>query len=150
MAEQKNKGGRPLKFKTVEELQAAIDEYFDYCDNRTRKVWKEKTQEELLISDPAPYTMSGLARRLGISRRTLVNYTHKKKFFPTIRDARARVEEDVETRLMETRNERGAQFNLKNNFGWVDKNETDLTTKGKPIPLLGGITKDVQKDNSAE
>lgn len=31
-ADSKNKGGRPPKFKTVEELQAAIDAYFDDCD----------------------------------------------------------------------------------------------------------------------
>jgi predicted transcriptional regulator len=38
----KHLGGRPLKYKTVEELQIVIDEYFDYCDNKTKEVHSEK------------------------------------------------------------------------------------------------------------
>lgn len=129
----KNPNGRPLTFKTVKELQEKIDEYFEWCDNRTRKA-VDKEGKEIMISSPAPYTMSGLARSLGVDRRTLVNYSHKEKFFPTIRDAKSRIEEDVETRLMETRNEKGAIFNLKNNFDdWKDKNETDLTSNGETL-----------------
>lgn len=130
-------GGRPVKYKTLEELQTAIDEYFSYCDNATMKIWDDKTQKELLISHPAPYTMSGLALRLGLSRQGLIDYSHKDKFFDAIRIARDRVHEDVETRLMATRNEKGAIFNLKNNFGWKDKSEiegeldTTLTVKFK-------------------
>lgn len=119
-----NPVGRPLSFKTVEDLQKQIDEYFDFCDNRIKKV-VDKLGREYAITDQAPYTMSGLARRLGVDRRTLVNYSNKEEFFPTIREARARVEEDVETRMMETKNEKGAAFSLKNNFEWKDKSEED-------------------------
>ena len=133
--ESKHPGGRPLAFKTVKELQKKIDEYFEWCDNRT-KMMMTKAGLEVMITVPAPYTMSGLARRLGIDRRTLVNYSHKEKFFLTIRDARERVQEDVENRLMETKNEKGAIFNLKNNFGWQDKNETDVTSKGEKVEGL--------------
>lgn len=128
-----NPVGRPLAFKTLEELEKVIEEYFDYCDNRTKKMWIEKTQTEIMVSDPAPYTMSGLARRIGIDRRTLVNYSHKEEFFPTIRDARERVHEDVETRLMGTRNERGAKFSLTNNFDWKEKIEQDITSGGQVV-----------------
>lgn len=138
----KHPGGRPLAFKSAEELQKVIDEYFDWCDNRTKKIWIEKTQSEIMVSDPAPYTMSGLARRLGVDRQTILNYSKKDEFFGTIREARSRVHEDVETRLMGTRNEKGAMFNLKNNFGWKDETKTDVTTGGKPLPapILGGNT----------
>ena len=34
---------------------------------------------------------------------------------------------------METRNEKGAMFNLKNNFGWKDKSEVDQNVKGNLI-----------------
>lgn len=125
--------GRPLAFKTVEELQVKIDEYFQWCDDRTKRVWNEKDQEELLVSDPAPYTMSGLARRLDIDRKTLLNYSSKEDFFPAIRRAREKVHEDVETRLMSTRNEKGAIFNLKNNFDWKDETKTDITSGGEKI-----------------
>lgn len=136
MAIPKNLGGRPLKFKTVEDLKKVIDEYFDWCDNRMKSVYIEKLGDNIEISNPAPYTMSGLARRLQIDRKTLVNYSKRDRFLPTIRDAREKVHEDVETRLMDTRNEKGAIFNLKNNFDWRDKTETDMTSDGLPIKLV--------------
>lgn len=132
MATPKHAGGRPLTFKSVEELQAKIDEYFDYCDNRTREVYNEKLGTITIIS-PAPYTMSGLSRRLGIERQTLVNYSNKEEFFDTIREARQKVQEDIEIRMMETKNEKGAMFNLTNNFGWRAKQEIDHTTQGEKI-----------------
>lgn len=147
-------GGRPPIFKTAEEMQKAIDEYFDWCDNRVKEIYIEKLNQSVAIIHPAPYTITGLARRLGMDRRSLLNYSEKDKFFPTIRDARLRVQEDVENRLMESRNEKGAMFNLKNNFGWHDEAKVDITSGGKPIPapILGGITKDdgVLTDNGNE
>jgi hypothetical protein len=128
--------GRKPKFRKVEKMQKAIDEYFARCDNRAIKVWDEKTQTEIMISKPAPYTMSGLASRLRMDRRSLVNYSNKRRFFPTIRDARERVHEDVETRSLETRNEKGAIFNLKNNFGWRDESQTDVTSGGQKMEGL--------------
>lgn len=130
---QKHAGGRPPLYKTPEEMQEIIDEYFEWCDNRSKKIYDEKKGVELQISWPAPYTMSGLARRLGMDRRTLVDYAEKDEFLPTIREARNRVQEDVEIRLMETRNEKGAIFNLGNNFGWKNKSETDITSKGEKL-----------------
>jgi len=125
-------------FKTPEEMQAKIDEYFEWCDNRAiKKV--DDSGKEFMIGIPAPYTMSGLARRLGMDRKGLINYKNRDEFFPAIHAARERVHEDVENRLMETRNERGAIFNLKNNFGWKDESQTDVTSGGKPLPLLGGV-----------
>ena len=143
----KNKVGRPLLFKTVKELQDSIDEYFEWCDNRTKKVWMEKTQSESLVSDPAPYTMSGLARRLGLDRHGLLNYVERDEFYATIKQARERVHEDVETRLMDGRVQTGAIFNLKNNFGWKDERSNDLTSKGdklEPTQIL--IIEDKQQD----
>jgi hypothetical protein len=129
----KQPNGRPPAFTSEKELGKLIDEYFDYCDNRTKTIWDEKTSQEIVIIHPAPYTMSGLARRLGVDRDTLINYSKKKKFFGTIRAAREKVHEDVENRLMETRNEKGAIFNLKNNFGWKDENKTDITSQGEKL-----------------
>lgn len=117
-------GGRPLTFKTVEELKSVIDEYFDFCDSRIKEI-HTKEGDVIAITHPAPYTMSGLARRLDISRDTLVNYSNRELFSDTIKEARDRVQEDIETRLMETSNQSGAIFNLKNNFGWKDKREVE-------------------------
>jgi hypothetical protein len=133
---------RPLKYKTPEELKAVCDEYFEWCDNRTKKVWDNKEEKELLVSDPAPYTMSGLANALEISRRALLDYADRDEFLPTIKWARGKVEEDVETRLME-KQATGAIFNLKNNFGWKDETSTDLTSKGERILDAGAVLKKI-------
>ncbi len=31
-------------------------------------------------------------------------------------------------------------FNLKNNYNWKDKTETDITSKGEVIPIYGGLS----------
>jgi len=135
----KHPGGRPPFFKTPAKMQEAIEGYFDWCDNRIKSIYNEKAGTDIQISDPAPYTMSGLARHLGMDRRTLIDYKERDEFLPAIKAARERVHEDVETRLME-KQATGAIFNLKNNFGWKDETKTDITSGGKPIPILGGIS----------
>lgn len=133
-------GGRPMKFKTRLELIAAIQEYFDYCDNRVRSMFVKDLGDNVSIADPAPYTMSGLARFLGVDRDTLLRYSKKDEFYGTIVAAKAKIEEDVETRLMEGKASSGAVFSLKNNFGWVDKSEVD--NKHELVqPILGGVAK---------
>ena len=140
----KHAGGRPPKYKTVEELQKVIDEYFDFCDARGKKVWDDEKGKEFMESWPAPYTMSGLARRLGMDRRTLLDYSKKDKFSPTIKAARERVHEDVETRLMDGKAQAGAIFNLKNNFDWKDESRHDITSGGEPLNIV--ITESVEHD----
>lgn len=145
----KHPGGRPRIFKSPEEMQKAIDEYFDWCDNRLVQGYDSKTNEQFAYISPAPYTMSGLARRLGMDRRTLIDYKELDEFLPAIKLARERVHEDVETRLME-KQATGAIFNLKNNFGWKDETKSDITSGGKPIPILSNLIKDdVHNNNSS-
>jgi len=58
----------------------------------------------------------------------------------TIKDSRFRVEEYNENQLHEGRNAAGVIFNLKNNFGWVDKSEVD--NKHEIVqPIIGGLAK---------
>ena len=102
--------GRPLKYKTAEELDKAIEQYYVDCQKQMR-----------------PYTMSGLAVALGIDRRTLLNYSKKDDFFPTIKKARDMVEAFTEEMLLTGKNTAGVIFSLKNNFGWKDKTEVEAT-----------------------
>ena len=135
----KNLGGRPLAYKTVAELEAAIDEYFAWCDNRTKSVYIKDMGDNIEMSDPAPYTMSGLAYALGINRRTLLDYSKRDKFLPTVKRARERVEADVETRMSDKNTfTPGLIFNAKNNFGWVDKTEVDQSVKGD-VTFINGV-----------
>jgi len=126
------KVGRPPLFKTPQEMEDAMNEYFDHCDNRIRHVYDKKSGNVIEIIDPEPYTMAGLAYSIGMDRTTLYNYNQKDEFIDTIKKARNKVQLDVERRLMEGQ-ATGAIFNLKNNFGYVDKTETDLTSKGEQI-----------------
>lgn len=138
---QKHAGGRPLIFKTKKQLQDAIDEYFAYCDNRTRSVYIKEMGDNLEMSDPAPYTMSGLAYALGVDRKTILNYGNKDEFFLTVKRARERVEAHLDERVNDKNTfTPGIIFNLKNNFGWVDAQQQDLHVKEMPTPILGGLT----------
>jgi hypothetical protein len=123
-----NNVGRPLKFKTAEELENAIRSYFDYCDERV-DIRLDKNGEIVEIPNPRPYTISGLAYYLGTSRQTLINYEQKDEFFDTIRAAKSKIEMFVEESLWTPKVAQGVIFNLKNNFGWVDKSEVDTTIK---------------------
>lgn len=110
MQESKIGNDNALKYKSVEELQKRIDKYFQECDE------KEK-----------PYTMSGLAFSLDIDRRTLTNYSNKESFFPLIKKAKQKIEQQLEENaLMGKANATFTIFNLKNNYGWQDKTEVQV------------------------
>jgi hypothetical protein len=139
---------RPLKYNNVDDIQRAIDEYFDNCDNRVQQVYSAKNDGVIEVIDPEPYTMSGLAYAMGIDRDTLLSYSKRDEFIGTIKRARDKVHSDVERRLMEGKGAVGAIFNLKNNFNWKDKTETDITSGNKPIPIMGAVS--VYTDNSIQ
>ena len=101
--------GRPKAFNSVEELESKINNYFEYCNKENK-----------------PYTMSGLAYYLDVDRKTIVNYTKDEDYFPTIKKARDRVQMQLEENaLMNISNSTFTIFNLKNNFDWKDKIETN-------------------------
>ena len=103
------KVGRPKIFKSVEEVEEKINAYFKYCEDKDK-----------------PYTMSGLAYYLGIDRKTLLNYSKDEDYFPTIKKARDRVQMQLEENaLLNKGNPTFTIFNLKNNFDWKDKIETN-------------------------
>lgn len=106
-----NKVGRPLKFKSVEEMQGKIDAYFDDC-----------------IKNERPYTITGLALALDTTRDLLLDYQTKDEYSDTIKKAKLRCENYAEEFLFKGKNVVGSIFNLKNNYKWVDqqviKNET--------------------------
>jgi hypothetical protein len=77
---------RPLKYETVEQLDRAINAYFDMCDPHTQRrvvdcrinekgetIWRERE----VMTEQKPYTISGLANALGVSRQTILNYAER-------------------------------------------------------------------------
>ena len=155
--EEKNKGGRPLKFQSVEELDKAIDQYFQsrdpYIAKTQRKVLKADGsiywQDDEVLMPARPKTMSGLARALDCDRRTLLNYKDKPKFFPSISRALAQCQEYAEEQLFTPGLANGAKFALMNNHSdWADKSQTDLTSGGKE--LKGALVEFIGKDGSTD
>ena len=95
---------RPLIYETPEELQDAVDKYFNGNDR---------------------VTLSGLALHLGFdSRQTLYNYGERDEFLDIIKKARMTVEATYEERLIYEPNQTGVIFSLKN-MGWNDGREKD-------------------------
>jgi len=123
-----NKVGRPLLFKSVEELDQRINEYFESRAPHVVKRLVKRTKsdggsfwaEDEVMSEQRPVTITGLAVYLRTSRRVLLAYKEREEFLPSIERALARCEEYGETQLYEG-NANGAKFSLQNNYGWVEK-----------------------------
>lgn len=125
----KNKAGQPRKYETEEELQDVINDYFRSCMKpvyqRGRPV-KDPISGDFVFEIVKPFTMSGLAEALDMSRQTLLNYSNDEKFFDTIERARRKIERFAEEKLFEKETCNGSKFSLSNNFGWAEKNKTIL------------------------
>lgn len=107
--------GRPLKFETPAALDKAVDSYFNEC-----------------VINEKPFTITGLALALDTNRQTLLEYNERPEYADTLKRARAKCENYAEERLFGSTQVTGAIFNLKNNYDWKDKLETDSTIKGDP------------------
>ena len=149
------KMGRPKKFQSVEELEEMIQAYFSSCflpKTREKKIvdidedGKEvvsyetvpvlnKAGEEVFYQI-RPFTVTGLAIALDTTREVLLDYEKKPEnadFSDTIKRAKQRIHNYAEEFLFNGKNVTGAIFNLKNNWGYVDRTETDITSKNKSI-----------------
>lgn len=154
-----NPVGRPPKFSNVLELQKLIDEYFAWCEPHPeivtewvrpkKKIIEKKKGKDVEIEvtdydEPmytheierltlgVPYTINGLALFLDTTRETLNQYEDKPEFTDTIKRAKTKIENQLELSLYGN-NVTGIIFNLKNNYGWKDKTETDITTQGESL-----------------
>ena len=132
-----SKVGRPKIFNDVKEVEEKINAYFNYCEE------KEK-----------PYTMSGLAYYLGISRQTLVNYSYEDEYFDTIKKARDKVQMQLEENALSNKaNPTFTIFNLKNNFDWKDKIEhssSEDEKKNKNISNIANLLNNPKPNRSEE
>ena len=113
--------GRPPMFNSPEEMQPKIDAYFAQCDIGAK-----------------PFTVPGLAYALGFSdRHSLHDYAAKEEFTATIKGALLRIETQRSEKLVAgVGNVTGMIFDLKNNFGWKDKQEMEHSgPDGGPISI---------------
>jgi hypothetical protein len=114
--------GRYPKYQTLEELASKIDEYFNWCDKQCQVIKDDKGTKTI----KKPYTISGLCLYLDITRETLCEYQKLEVFSDTIKKAKHKVENYVEENSLNGNlNPTVSIFNLKNNFGWKDKQEIE-------------------------
>lgn len=140
MATGKHPGGRPPKYKTVEEMQAKIDAYFTACEGTPLLDDEGKAVTDkyggLVIVGAHPPTVTGLALALGFTgRQALLNYQGRKQFMDTITRAKARCEAYAEERLFDRDGARGAQFSLEHNFRWKS-DDSDKETLDRAARIL--------------
>jgi hypothetical protein len=129
--EEKKATGRPPTFKSKEEMQEKIDEYFKECEGEIIRDEcgnpVEDKRGNILKIGARPLTVTGLALALGFnSRQSLLNYQGKEEFMDTITRAKTRIEQYAEERLFDKDGANGAKFSLANNFeGWKEKQQIE-------------------------
>lgn len=122
-------GGAPLKY-TPEELEIKIVEYFKYVDEENVQRKLRRFEGEKL----KPYTVTGLCVYLDICKDTLIDYGKRPEYAEAVKRAKQRVENYVEEGLLNgSINAIGGIFNLKNNFGWVDKIDINATSQPEQL-----------------
>lgn len=124
-----------LKFKSAKELQEKL-----------------KGFDSWLIEQGYPYrTLERLCEYLDCSRQTLLNYVNGlektidgeeiDKIGLAILRAKRQLLADCVDRLYDKNTERGAEFLLKNNYGYTDKTDIGLDSSGLEIRLSPDLDK---------
>ena len=112
--------GRPLIFKSPEELEKKVCEYFNNCPD-TIKIYTQNGEYE----KPVP-TITGLCFFLGFaSKETMYNYKKRDEFEYIMNRARLLIERHYE-QLTQSSSPAGPIFVLKN-LGWKDKQELEVS-----------------------
>ena len=106
-------------YKTVQEMEIKINEYFEKCDREGKQ-----------------YRITSLCVHLGIVRDTLSQYEKLEEFSDTIKLAKQKVEAGYEDKL-DNRDfaTAGVIFALKN-FNWKDKQDIEMNATIKKLEDL--------------
>lgn len=134
--------GRPLKLKDPKKVQDTVDGYFQECDDKKR-----------------PYTITGIALALDVSRVSLLNYEknydknderYSREVRTIIKRSKLRCQNYAEESLFMGKNVAGVIFNMYNNYDeWTNKSYQDVTSKGQQIgyaPLSKDETADLNNE----
>ena len=121
---EKNKGGAPPMYKSPEELQQAISDYFDH-GYTIKKVVVGKEPNVKVVEIPV-VSISGLVLFCGFeSRQSFYDYEKREQFSYTIKRTRTFIEKEYEE-AAQSGNPAGPIFLLKN-FGWSDQQESKVS-----------------------
>jgi hypothetical protein len=115
--------GRPKSFDDPIIFQACVDEYFMACEDQKEIIKNDKGHTRIIHK---PYTITGLCLHLNISKETFNQYSDDPMFSESIKEAKMRCENWTEEKALTGEiNPTAAIFNLKNNYGWVDRREIE-------------------------
>lgn len=110
--------GRPLKFKSAEELSEKCAAYFEHRER-----------------NKLPLTITGLAVWLDTDRSVLMDYQNRDEFTNTVKAAKQRCEAYAEEQAFVGKNQAGSIFVLKNH-GWRDQQHQDVTSNGQVLGVV--------------
>lgn len=126
-------------YPTPQSLKNKVDEYFESCFRRRTDFSGNPRANggDLRLIEIKPPTFSGLARYLGFSSRTqMIEYANKRDeaYNAILADAKLRLEDYLEGKLIYSKAPAGIMFALKNNAGWEEKSTRQLTSSdGQPL-----------------
>lgn len=117
----KKNSGRPPRFKTEQEFKDAVFGYLKICEEKGKMP-----------------NIAGFCAFNGIDRTVYYDYAKK---YPRTKKGFEAFLEDVWVQRLSSTSPTGAIFYLKNAFreDYKDRTETDITSGGKPIPILNGL-----------
>ena len=130
--------GKPRKYEDPEDLQKAVEDYFNSCLGKTYTKYGteiiDRDTGKPVLSVVKPYTLSGLARHIGLTTAALKRYEEMAlsgrvpiEFAQIIVAAKQRIEDWAEGKCYDRDGSRGAEFILRTGFGWrTEAEEQDL------------------------
>lgn len=133
--------GQYRKYRSPQDLQTHIDEYFNSClaplRNKDGDIVRDGSGDPVFVQ-MKPYTLSGMASYLGITTGTLRTYHNKSRaglippeYADVVVMARQKIEEYAESQLYTRDGNRGGQFVLQAAFGWQTKAEQQIAKLNK-------------------
>ena len=140
-----------FKYRSVDELEKAIDEYFELCSGKPLRdddgvILLDKNGNPRYIEVPEPPTIEGLALHLDVTPQTISNYAKNEDYFDAINRARIRCLAYISKRSMDKDGVQGAKFMLINNsermggLKYAEKAEFDVNMQ--PIQFLENLPPD--------
>ena len=133
--------GRPLLFKTPEELQEKIDSYFKECKSNKGEI-VTKDGNIIKVNQPLNPTIAGLAYALGVDRQTVYNYESKDQFFDTIKTARDYIISQIENKLMNSSGNVTGPIFLAKNYGYTDNRHVTQESTVKIVEIPSDLLDD--------
>lgn len=113
----KHAGGRPRKFPSVAQMQTAINSYF--------------------ATVPEPWTVLGLCLTLDLTIEGLLEYQARSEFSDPIKKAKNRIEAATAERMLRGDGwGPGHIFVLKNNYGWKDQQNIEVSNPKQTLLIL--------------